>query len=172
MLPMPVYNFTFHAYRSWHEDDERGYVQRGESGVHAPNPELAAFRDYIADQSEVRFTVEQMNVLLDAFESTCRRKGWRPYGAAAACAHLHGVASWTGPLTPKRIRDGLKSGIGYCLSQQIGTTGHRWFSRGCEPTRVEDHSHLYYLLHEYFPKHAKDEGGICHIYKLEDEGES
>lgn len=45
---MPVYLFTFHAYRSWREDNPNGYVQRGRAGIQPPNKALADYRAGIA----------------------------------------------------------------------------------------------------------------------------
>ncbi len=117
---MPVFHFTLHAYRSWHEDDPRGYVQRGEEGVQPPNPKLAAHRDQLAKQSEVRFTKEQMLLLLDGVRTTCERKGWLAYAAAATCTHVHAVISWTEERTADQVQAGLKSGLGFCLSLDRG----------------------------------------------------
>jgi hypothetical protein len=36
-MDMPVYLFTYHAYRSWMPDRPEGFVQEGR-GIEAPNP--------------------------------------------------------------------------------------------------------------------------------------
>ena len=164
---MPVFHFTLHAYRSWHEDDPRGYVQRGEEGIQPSNPNLAAYRDRLASQSEVRFSADQMILLLDAVRTTCERRNWIAHGATATCTHVHAVIRWTQEQTAEQVQAGLKSGLGFCLSKEKGTTGNRWFSRGGAPARVEDHAHLFHLLNDYLPKHATDEGGLFRNYEDE-----
>jgi hypothetical protein len=53
---MPIDLITAHAYRSRHEDNPKGYVQRGEPSVQLPNAGPAEYRPPHADAAEVRFT--------------------------------------------------------------------------------------------------------------------
>jgi len=54
----------------------------------------------------------------------------------------------------------IKSIVGLRLSQQQGTVGNRWFSRGKDATVVSSRKHLYYLLETYLPRHELAESGI------------
>ena len=158
---MPVYFFTFHAYRSWSEDDPRGYIQRGTPGIQKSNPKLAAHRDSSAGDPPVRFSEHQQHVLLDAMKDICGRRKWVLYAASVAPTHIHCLLSWIdeSPVEPKRDR--LKSLLGKALSDDVGTTGNRWFSRGQHMERVTNEKHLEELIVRYVPKHGL-EGGLVY----------
>jgi hypothetical protein len=38
---MPVFHFTFHAYRSWNTDHPKGWVQHGDPGIKKPSKDFA-----------------------------------------------------------------------------------------------------------------------------------
>jgi hypothetical protein len=86
---MAVYLFTFHSYRSWREDNPRGYVQRGRSGVQSPNEKLAKHREQIATHSPVLFNDDQKRLLIESArdrEFIGGRGTALPCGARARCA--------------------------------------------------------------------------------------
>ena len=157
---MPAFHFTLHAFRSWKEDNPRGCFQRGKPGIQKPNSKLAAHRDAVAKGDEVTFSREQMAVLLDAVLSTAERKNLYAHAAAATATHVHVVVHWTDDRSADDVQAALKSGLGFCLSKDKGTTGNRWFSRGGAPEQVNDHAHLFHLLSDYLPKHATEQGGL------------
>src|SRR5882672_4433285 len=91
---MPVFHFTMHAYRSWAEDNPKGYVQRGQPGIQPPNERLARHRAKIAKASPVLFDDPQKKLLIDCSQSICGDFNWRLHAAAATPTHLHLLISW------------------------------------------------------------------------------
>src|SRR5205807_157183 len=51
---VPVYHFTFHAYRNWRPDHPRGYIPKGQ-GVQPADEEMAEQYDRNASQEPVKF---------------------------------------------------------------------------------------------------------------------
>ena len=193
MSRMSVYLITIHTYRSWSEDNPRGYVQRGQSGVQPPQPKLAEYRAGVATDPPVRFDRGQMRIAVETAREVCVNLGERPVAASCTATHLHvlvelstaltgrcsdsapsrqapsrqapsrkGGAAPRGdkPVTPDSLCARIKSIVGLRLSEQLGTTGNRWFSRGKDIEPVKDDAHSRYLVGTYLPKHETHEGGI------------
>jgi hypothetical protein len=179
---MPVALITLHTYRSWREDNARGYVQRGKAGVQPPSERLAQWRDEKAKQEPVRFNEEQRAYAIDAAADVCGRRDWRLHAASCTATHLHVIVSWreeqlltcagdsTG-LPPgasrqqqvEHVAAKLKQLVGMLLSKREGVKGRRWFSRGIHDRWVRDREHLQRLMSEYLPRHAQ-EGGVVRVF--------
>lgn len=153
---MPVYLLTLHAYRSWREDDPRGYVQRGKAGVQKPNAGLARYRDSTAKQPPAGFDAHDL--IIGAVRDVCGHRDWRPHGVSVTPTHVHVLVSWRGDAEARDVAATLKRIVGLRLSKAAGQVGRRWFSRGSDETRVRDPQHFEFLLEIYLPKHV-NEGG-------------
>lgn len=171
---MPVYMITLHAYRSWTEDNVKGYYQRGEHGVKPPNPDLANRRSRLANNPPRRFAEQQKQFIIDQLPDIAARRDIRLHAASCTATHVHLVVSWLGQETiiqdilaplaqANTIAAKIKNLLATLLSKQDGTTGNRWFSRGCDCTPVKDREHLNYLLTTYLPKHLQ-EGGVVQVF--------
>jgi hypothetical protein len=150
---MPVFHFTFHAYRSWNADHPRGWVQHGERGIKRASQDLAIYRDGLSKHPEVRFTVEQQRAIILHVHDICGRREWHPYAISADATHVHIVVAWDQDVTMEKVRDTVKRLLGYLLAQDAGTKGKPWFSHGADEKAVRSKRHLRYLLYEYLPKH-------------------
>lgn len=151
---MPVYHFTFHAYRSWNADHERGYLQRGEKGIKKANIPLAYMRDRLASEQPVKFNKDEAKFLVEPMEETVARRGWELYGVTVTENHLHAVVSWpTAEFDAQAVQARLKRALGYLLAKRNKTQRKSYFSRGGVPKLVKNMNHLRFLLAEYFPKH-------------------
>lgn len=158
---MPVALITIHAYRSWTEDNPRGYVQRGKGGVQPPNTRLARHRAMIAACPPMLFDEHQQNLLLDCAQEMCATFNWRLHAASVTATHMHLLISWSRRDTRVReISTLLKRKLGNRLSRHKGTRGNRWFSRGADETHVRDRKHFDHLRNEYLPRHI-EQGGVC-----------
>lgn len=155
---MPVYLFTFHAYRSWREDNPNGYVQRGRPGIQPPSKRLADYRAAIANDPPTVFDDAQKALLLEGMQDMCTRRNWRLHGASATPSHVHALVSWATPQSPRDLTTPMKRLLGMMLSQHKGDKGNRWFSRGCDEKQVCNQEHFAHLLNEYLPKHVKQNG--------------
>jgi hypothetical protein len=124
---MPVYLFTFHAYRSWNPDHPRGYVRRDE-GVLPRDPEMAGRDDRHARHPPVRFDREIQRILVEEAQDICNRRDWRLHQIATGVSHVHVLVSWQEEaLSWKDVHDTFK--------------------------RVRDREHFEYLMTEYLPSH-------------------
>lgn len=157
---IPVYLFTFHAYRSWAADNPNGYVQRSRPGIQPPSKGLAEHRSAIANDPPTRFNDAQKALLLEGVQDICGRRNWRLHGASATPSHMHVLVSWTTPKSPRDLTTPMKRLLGMMLSQNKGDKGNRWFSRGCDETQVRNREHLAHLINEYVPKHINQDGVV------------
>jgi len=155
---MPVFLFTFHAYRSWREDDPRGFVQRCAPGIQPPREGLARHRAGTATHEPVTFNADQQDLLLAAAREICNRRNWRCHAVAATPTHVHVLLSWRGFLPVQQTVATIKRLLGLALSRHAGSAGHRWFSRGSDTKRVRDRKHLDCLIEQYLPKHVREGG--------------
>jgi hypothetical protein len=151
---MPVYLFTYHSYRSWMPDRERGFVQKGR-GVQSANEGLAsAYRDAAAHEA-FEFDAETQYRLIWKALAVCRDEAWRLHGASTEPTHLHAVVSWVDEaLRFTRVPGRIKNLLSLDLSQRAGLTGRPWFAEDRRRKRVSDAKHLAHLLSEYLPKHG------------------
>lgn len=183
---MPVYLITVHTYRSWGEDNPRGYVQRGEHGVKAPSVKLATARQALAKDPPVCLEPDQQQLVLEALYEVCQNRDAIPYAASCTPTHWHLLAGWmttaphvnaglepTHTLGPaltcgaqdqaaaeaKQLATSLKRVIGMKLSKHKEAIGAKWFSRGWDLTRIEEDKHFDHLIEAYLPKH-RQEGGV------------
>lgn len=153
---MPVYLFTFHAYRSWMPDRPRGYVRRGE-GVLPPDPKRAEEYHNRAQEPPRQFTFEQQQLLIATFADVCANLRWRLHAVATDPSHVHLLVSWREFSPWQDISRRLKNIASLALGRQVGVTDRKWFSRGGSRKRVRDREHFDYLVRQYLPSHR----GVC-----------
>lgn len=165
---MPVYFITVHMYRSWREDNPKGYVQRGQSGVKHPNPKLAKHREKSTTGHAVKLNAPQIALVLDSLHEVCMNLEVTPYAASCTPTHWHLLLGWVESDEVKvateaadqarSITTRLKRVVGSKLSAQAGQTKQRWFSRGWHIERIDEQKHFEHLLESYLPKHALEGG--------------
>lgn len=150
---MPVYLFTFHAYRSWNADNPRGFVQR-DKGILPPNQALARAYDKAAGAPPTLFGEAAQRALLWIGYDVCLRHSWRLHYAATEPTHVHYLVSWRDELAWQEISRRLKNVASLVLGQKRDAPGRRWFSRGASRKRISDRQHLDHLVSAYLPKHG------------------
>ena len=94
------------------------------------------------------------------YRDICTRRSWTPYAGALTDTHLHLLLGWKSWLPIKSVTWNLKRLLGMSLSQHVDLTGCRWFSRGCDRTRIHDHDHFTHLMETYLPRHAEGNTGL------------
>jgi hypothetical protein len=149
---MPVYHFTLHAYRSWSPNHRRGYTEQGK-GYQPPNQERADQYDNNAKQEKATFDEEVQRILVAGADDICRRRGWRLHGVGTDLSHGHFVISWTSFIPWDEVMGKLKNVLSFLINRARKEKGRRWFVAGGSRKRVEDPSHLKYLLDTYLPDH-------------------
>ena len=148
---MAVYLFTFHAYRSWMPDRQRGYVRRGE-GLLPPDHDMAEHYHRDARHRAVGFTPDVQAVLVASTQALCTQKQWRLNQVMAKPTHVHTLLSWRGFLHWKSVRRTLKYRYTSELNGAFGA-GSPWFSGSGSRKRVRDRAHYEFLMNEYLPAH-------------------
>ncbi|MHC4177581.1 MAG: hypothetical protein ACYSWU_08745, partial [Planctomycetota bacterium] len=93
---MPVYLFTYHAYRSWMPDRPKGFVQEGR-GIQPPDARLAKSYAEAATHPPFQFAPDVQRFLIATSLNVCQRRNWRLHAGAAKPTHLHLLVSWRGP---------------------------------------------------------------------------
>jgi len=158
---MPVYLFTFHAYRSWTPADPRGYVRHGEEKIRPTNQQMAKWYDRDAKQEPVVWSATDQGILIAAAREMSQHKAYRLHAIVANPSHVHVLASWGGQETQwSHVAHTFKRILGMKLSKAHATTGRRWFSRGGSRKRVRDREHFDHLVSSYLPKHRL-QGAQC-----------
>ena len=147
---MPVYLFTFHAYRSWMPDHEEGFVRRGE-GVLPQNQALSNIYRQQASDSEVDFEADIQGILIDEVQVASGKQDYELHFVATDSTHLHVLLSWRSDKTWQQVRRGLKTSISLRLIRELGE--RPWLSEGASRKRVKDQSHFDHLIRTYLPKH-------------------
>ena len=167
---MPVYLFTFHAYRTWRPDNQRGYTRR-KRGYLSPDPEMARQYDENAKHEEVLFDARLQRLLIEEAQNACGFQDLRLHGGSTEPSHLHLLVSWTVQKGWLRVRNRLKSSLSRLLrrlseeppdSRDATRRGdapdpdERPFlalSRGASRKQVRDRAHFDYLMTRYLPAH-------------------
>ena len=149
---MPVYLFTYHAYRTWNADNPRGFVPWHE-GLQSPNPELSRSYDRQAKQPPVTFDVAKQKALLWIVHDCCGRRDWRLHYAATETTHIHVLVSWKEETAWKDVSTRIKNLASRAIGQVAKEQGRRWFVRRSSRKRVKEEQHLDYLMTAYLPKH-------------------
>jgi len=150
--PMPVYHFTFHAYRSWMPDRPEGYVRRHE-GLLPSDPEMARRYKRQSRCTEISFTDGDAAALIPAAETICTERDWLLYEMAVTSSHAHVLVGWRSEERVDTVSSTLKRRLGAALSKRADRPGP-WFSRGASRRPVRNESHFEYLLREYLPSHG------------------
>jgi len=149
---MPVYHFTYHAYRTWNADRPQGFVLRGK-GIQPPNPTLARKYDARATQPKTVFTERHQRTLIGIAWDACEQRDWRLHGIATDPTHLHLLVSWSTFQPWKQVRSKLKNLMSWALSKEFQAKGRNWFVRCASRKRVKDQRHFDYLMSVYLPNH-------------------
>jgi hypothetical protein len=150
---VPVYHFTYHAYRSWRPDHPRGYTEKGK-GYQPPDPDKARGYDERAKQDEVVFDHRTQVQILLLTHQICEEEGWRLEAAGFDPTHAHLAISWRDFIPWEEVDRRLKNLLALKLNRLNNTPGKRWFvRRHGAPRRVRTHKHFDYLLETYFPDH-------------------
>ncbi|MCC7147378.1 MAG: transposase [Phycisphaeraceae bacterium] len=149
---MPVYLFTFHAYRSWMPDHPRGFVQR-DRGVQPRNSRLADAYDQAAQYPPVVFDDSIQKALVWIAHDVCQRQGWRLHAMATDPTHVHLVVSWRGDPSWQKVARRIKNVGSLALGRRFSKSSGHWFSRGGSRKRVNDRAHFEHLVRSYLPSH-------------------
>ena len=169
---MPVYLFTYHAYRSWMPDHPRGYTKRG-SGYQPADPILAdQYRDN-AKSDGILFDEPIQRALLEEGLVACEHQGLRLHCGSMEPSHAHYLVSWKDGRHWSKVRASLKSSLSRRLAledeknndsrdatrrrnpRETGTGC--WIlklSRGASRKHVENRKHFDYLMQTYLPRHS------------------
>ena len=149
---MPVYHFTFHAYRSWGPSHPRGYTKRAD-GYQPSDDNMARHYDGRAKYPRVWFDEAMQQVLVLGTIDVCARRGWRLHGVGTDPSHFHFVVSWREYLAWQYVRQKSKNVLSLLLGRLTGETGRPWFVRDGSRKRVKNRAHLDHLLDTYLPDH-------------------
>ena len=149
---MPVYLFTYHAYRTWNADNSRGFVKWKE-GVQEPDVELARAYDKHAKDPRVLFDESKQSALLWIIHDCCCRRQWRLHFVASESSHIHLLMSWRDRSQWKDVSTRVKDLASRALGQISGEQGRKWFVRRSSRKRVKNRKHFDYLVTNYLPSH-------------------
>lgn len=150
---MPVYMFTFHAYRSWMPDHPKGYTKSG-IGVLPADLEMNEWYEERAHFSEITFDRSLQRVVVNAIKEVCVNKMYQLYYAVAVSTHAHAVVGWSeDTIIQTTVHDTLKRIIGLKLARHARVADRRWLSRGRDAKPVRTRKHFFHLVTNYLPDH-------------------
>ena len=147
---MPVYLFTYHAYRSWMPDRARGFVRR-RAGILPSDESLSATYARQAREDPVLFTPPQQLELIAELQRAFEKQRCRGHFIATEPTHVHVRVSWRDERDWKRLRNGLKQSMTRRLNHQARR--EHWFSEGASRKRVSDQGHFNHVVEKYLPSH-------------------
>lgn len=170
---MPVYLFTFHAYRSWMPDHPRGYTRRGE-GYLEPDDEAAWQYADNATGEAVLFDAALQRAMIEEAQTACRYQQLRLHGGSTEPTHVHLLVSWTHGKSWMSVRTALKTSLSLRLKREAEqrdreSCDHDWceddgqnekgrweprLSRGGSRKHVKDREHFDHLMRKYLPDHG------------------
>jgi hypothetical protein len=147
---MPVYLFTFHAYRSWLPDRSRGFVRRHQ-GVLPRDEGLAARYRQQANEQPASFAPDRQLLMIDELTIAFEKQSCRGHFIATERGHVHVLVSWRDGRAWGKLRNGLKQSLTRRLNRHLRR--EHWFSEGASRKRVKDRGHFDFLVNEYLPSH-------------------
>jgi REP element-mobilizing transposase RayT len=151
---LPVYLFTFHAYRSWLPDRKRGYVRRHE-GILPTDIAMAQQYARNAKRDEVKFDRATQEALVAEVAIACKHQRLQLHAVTTEPTHVHPLVSWRDIRPWLKVRTALKTSLSLRLKElTIDTQSHLAFSRSGSRKRVNDEAHLDYLMTRYLPAHT------------------
>ena len=169
---MPVYLFSYHAYRSWMPDHPRGFTRRGE-GYQGPDEEVAEQYRAEATGDGIVFDGALQRALIEEAQAACKLQGLRLHAGATEPSHIHCLVSWKTSKHWTRVRASLKSSLSRRLALEDKwsvdpdeaarrrnpreSDKGRWvlkLSRGGSRKHVGYRRHFDYLMVTYLPKHG------------------
>ena len=182
---MPVYLLTVHAYGSWSEAHDRGYVQR-RLGPRDPSESLARHRRGLRRWPPVEFDAGCRRTIVEVIRELAEEGELRLHAVAVTPSHAHVLLSFRrpgcecgpgGPASacgasgerfctrqcPARSRaeawaTRLKRVAGLRLARAARTSGRPYWSRGWDLRRVVDPVHYHDLVTRYLPDHVRQTG--------------
>jgi hypothetical protein len=161
---MPVYLFTFHAYRSWMPDHPRGYTKR-RRGYLAPDEDMAENYRRRANGDGILFDAALQRALIEEAGVACVHQNLRMHAGSTEPSHVHLLVSWRSAKTWTQVRASLKSSLSRLLSRTPGggrinpdetDTGAcvLKLSRGGSRKQVRDRAHFNHLMTRHLPDHS------------------
>lgn len=152
---MPVYLFTFHAYKSWMPDHARGYLKRNR-GAYATDEKMSRNYQTRSNHEAVTFTTEHQRIIIQTIRNICMKREWRLHYAVCVETHAHNLISWKDEtLSCDDVIARVRQSCGYELAQHFKTKGKPYLSKygGGDRKRVETRAHFEYLMTRYLPDH-------------------
>jgi hypothetical protein len=151
---MPVYLFTYHAYRSWMPDRPRGFVQKGR-GIQPKNDASAEEYREAAKDEPFEFDVTTQVQLIGKSLAVCCEEKWRLHGASTESTHLHLLVSWHDEASKSsKVRGRIKNLVSLELARRADVTGRPWLAGDASRRPVRDEGHFRHLMAEYLPNHS------------------
>jgi REP element-mobilizing transposase RayT len=149
---MPVYLFTFHAYRSWMPDRRRGYVRRDE-GVLPADAEMAEFYAEQAKDEPTILNAPLQRCLIEEMIVACQHRLLHLHAGTSEPSHVHALVSWREEKGWLAVRSGLKSSLSRRLTKESTEQHPLRLSEGASRKHVNDRDHFDYLMKTYLPRH-------------------
>jgi REP element-mobilizing transposase RayT len=147
---MPCYLFTFHAYRSWMPDRQRGYVRRHQ-GILPRDGKMADQYARNAKHIAISFASDQQLAVIEILERGVAHIQCRLHFVATDSTHIHALVSWSGERTWEKNRTSLKRALTLSLKERFGD--RPWLCEGASRKQVRDRKHFEYLVVQYLPSH-------------------
>ncbi|MDQ3439443.1 MAG: hypothetical protein M3478_03740 [Planctomycetota bacterium] len=116
---MPVYLFTYDAYRSWMPNHRRGFTLEGE-GYQAPNSALANAYSDVAAYPPFEFDHDTQRFLIEVAQDVCTHRKWRLHAGATELTHIHALTSWRDDSRWEDVRGKIRNIMSW--SCRSGTT--------------------------------------------------
>jgi REP element-mobilizing transposase RayT len=147
-MPRLAYHITWTTYGTWLPGDERGWIQRGKSGIQPPDEQRQRFADLALAEDPVILTPRQRAIIEQTIAEHCRIRNWTLHAVNARSNHVHVVVTAT--VDADEAMKQFKAWCSRKLSDDAGLTervaaraGRRhWFTEGGDKEMIEDETYL------------------------------
>jgi hypothetical protein len=125
-----AYFLTWTTYGSWLPGDPRGWMSRG-GDARASRPRLHGVMMRQLPETIVMLSVSERQIVQQAIETTCIRRGWVVHGSQCRTQHVHAVIT-AADERPKTVLVQSKSWATRTLDAASGRAHlpRRWWTRG------------------------------------------
>jgi REP element-mobilizing transposase RayT len=143
-----AYHITWTTYGTWLHGDERGWVQWGEMGIKAPDPDRECEARTRMTESAVVLSDEQRGIVEQTIRDHCKIRGWQLHAVNVRTNHVHVVV--TADRDAGEVMNQFKAWCSRKLSDAAGLAGpvskkagrRHWFTEGGDKKAIDTEEYL------------------------------
>lgn len=121
MSPPLAYFISWTTKGTWLHGDDRGWVERGKTGIQAPDPDRRRRELRTMEVDPVFLEPSMRDIAADTIRAHCDIRRWRLHALNVRSNHIHVVVTAAG-MTPETVMEQFKA---WCSRRLNDATGER-----------------------------------------------